>query len=162
MVEIAKVLKTHGLNGELKIYLYLKDISLWNNLTLVYIDNISYKICRIQFYKEFGFLKLENVNDIQFAENLKNKIIYAKREDIKLEKNEFLVSDLENCSIYDDSGKLVGVVDSIEKYGSADIINVVLGGVSFSFPYVDGLIKETNLENRKIVVFRQRLNEVLV
>ncbi len=162
MIKIAKVLKPHGLNGEIKIDCYIKDMSFWKNLGQVFIDGNKFNIKNVRFYKDFGYLFLENISSITDAEKLRNKMLEVEREQIENKENEYLISDLENCDIFDDKGNFVGQVVSIEKYGAADIINIEKMGAKRSFPFLKDVIKEVDIKSKKVIVFKDKISEVLI
>ncbi len=163
MIEIAKILKPHGLNGEIKVECFTHDLDFWRGLKTVSINDEVYEVKRVRFYKKFGYLKLVGVEDIECAQKFRNAIIYVELHALQpTGQDEFLIADLEGCDLFDDKGKMLGVVESVEKYGAADIINFLSGGARYSFPFVDGVVKEVDIKAKKIVVFGAKLKEVLV
>ncbi len=162
MIDVAKVLKPQGLKGEIKVQCFTFDMDFWKNLREIYIDNVLYEIENVRFYKSFGYIKLTQINSQEEAQALRNKLLRVKKEDLKLKKDEFLISDLVSCQVFDEKGNFVGSIESVEKYGSADIINILLGGARNSFPFIQGLFIETDFINKKIIVNREKLDEVLV
>ena len=162
MIKIAKVLKPHGLKGEIKIDCFIKDVSFWKKLGHVFIDGSKFNIKHVRFYKDFGYLILDNVSSITNAEKFRNKTLEVEREQIENKENEYLISDLEDCDVFDEKGDFVGQVISIEKYGAADIINIEKMGAKRSFPFLKEVIKNVDINEKKVIVFRDKINEVLI
>jgi 16S rRNA processing protein RimM len=162
MIEIAKILKPQGLKGEVKVECFSHDLDFWRALKAVQIDGKNFDVENVRFYKGFGFLKLVDVNSIEEAEKLRNKKIFVARKTLETKDDEFLISDLQGCTIFDENGKTVGIVESIEKYGSADIINFLSAGARRSFPFLSQVVKSVDINAKKIVVFSQKLKEVIV
>ena len=162
MIEIAKILKPVGLKGEMKLQLFLKDYNSWQKIKNVTTNSQSYKVDKIRFYKGYGFVFLCGIDSIDKASKLRNKTIYAKKEDIDTQVDEYLIQDLLGCEIVDESGNFVGVVEDIESYGTADIINFICLGAKRSFPFLRQIIKRVDVASKQVVVDKNKLDEVVV
>ena len=65
-------------------------------------------------FKDLALLHIEGYEDPEHAAALKNKIFYAKREDIPLPKGSYFIADLIGTEVYDaDSGRLYGRVNDV-------------------------------------------------
>ena len=72
---------------------------------------------------------------------LKNKLLYAKREDFKLEDGEFFIADLIGIDVLDaDTGKKYGVLKEIINRGASDIYVVATDNGEAMIPAVDEFI----------------------
>lgn len=162
MIEIAKILKPQGLRGEMKISLFVHDLSFWSNLKSVFIDGFDHDVVKFRYYKGFGYITLDDVATCEQAEMFRNVSLQVPKEQIPVADGEYLISDLENCSVVDEEERLVGYVESVEQYGSAYIINVLKQGAVRSFPFLNEVVKAVDIKNKKIVVFKNKLDEVLV
>ena len=162
MIEVGKVLKPHGIKGEIKLEPYTLDEKFWKNAKTLAIGDKDYEIEYCKFYKNFVYIKPKDVSSMDEAETFRGKTVYGNKNNLNLSQDEYLVEDLEGCTLLDEEGKLIGFVDSVEKYSSTSIINVLLGGAVHSFPFLEKIIKSIDIENKQIVVFRNLLDEVLV
>ena len=162
MIEIAKILKPQGLRGEMKISMYVHDLGFWSNLKTVYIDGNEHDVVKFRYYKGFGYIVLEDVTTCEQAEMFRNITLTVPKEQIPLSDGEYLISDLENCTVVDEQENIIGYVESVEQYGSAYIINILKNGGLRSFPFLNEVIKNVNIQSKKIVVFKNKLDEVLV
>ncbi len=162
MIEIAKVLKPQGLQGEIKVECFTHDLDFWRSLKNVVILNESFEVKNVRFYKNFGYLRLLKLDSIEQVEKFRNKIVFADEKNLETQEDEFLIADLENCEMVDENGKFVGVIESVEKYATVDIINYMVGGARRSFPFLKKIIKNVDIKNKKLVIFRKILNEVAI
>ena len=162
MIEVGKVLKPHGIKGEIKLEPFSIDLSFWKSVKTLVIGEKTYNIEYAKFYKNFVFIKPLEISSMDEAELLRGQSVFGNKCDLSLAQDEYLVEDLEGCTLLDEEGKLIGFVDSVEKYSSTSIINVLLGGAVHSFPFLEKVIKSIDIENKQIVVFRNLLDEVLV
>jgi len=162
MIEIAKVLKPQGLQGEIKVECFTHDLDFWRSLKNVVILNESFEVKNVRFYKNFGYLRLLKLDSIEQVEKFRNKIVFADEKNLETQEDEFLIADLENCEMVDENGKFIGVIESVEKYATVDIINYMVGGARRSFPFLKKVIKKVDIKNKKLVIFRKILNEVAI
>lgn len=161
-IEFAKVLKPQGIKGEVKVENFISDLDFLNALKQFYIDNAVYNIKKIRIDGKYAYIQTQEIIDRNQADMLRNKILLADKALLTAKEDEFFISDLENCCVVDEENNIIGYVESVEKYGSADIINILKGGALRSFPFLKAILKEIDLENKKIVVYKDKLDEVLV
>ena len=162
MIEVAKVLKPHGIKGEIKLEPFAKDDFFWKNVKHLQIEGKMFDVVSTRTYKNFVYVVLEGVDDCNKAELLRGKFALANQELISKLPNEFLIAELVGADVIGEDGKFFGVVESVEKYGSADIINILCGGARRSFPFLNSVVKNVDVNLKKIVVFESKLLEVLV
>ena len=141
-IQVSTILKPVGLRGEIKCT-YFSPIP-----KVIYIDGKSYKVLKSRDYKDFTFLTLEGIDAIEDAERLRGKSIAIDRESVEIGNDEILTSDLIGFAVINKSGKHLGTVKDIQNYGASDICDCG----SFSFPYEDAFVLETNVKARKIVL----------
>ena len=160
-IQIAKVLKPQGIKGEIKVELYLSDLNFWRSLKSFEIDGKTYNISSFRSQKNFGFIGTREILTRNDAETFRNKILQVEKPTNNSE-DEFFISDLENCCVVDEKGNILGYVESVERYSATPIINLMLNGGIKSFPFLKEVIKKVDIKNKKIVVFKNKLEEVIV
>ena len=145
-MEIGKIVNTHGLKGELKVYPY---IDYFEDVSFIYIDNKKYEIEKARYQKNVVILKLKEINDINEAEKYRNKIIDLKEEDApELPEGTYYIKDLIGSDVYTDDGKLLGKLDDVFNTGANDIYQVG----KYLLPVIDEVVKEIDIKNKKIIV----------
>ena len=162
MIALAKILKPCGIKGEMKCQPYVKDASFWKDLKEVEIDSKPYSVISTRFYKDFLYILLSGVSSMNDAESFVGLEIMGDENSISRSDGEYLICDLEGCEIVSESGEKLGFVDSVEKYGSADIINIKKMGAIYSFPFLKSIIKSIDVDGKLITVYKEKLDEVLV
>ena len=90
--------------------------------------------------------QLEGVSDMDAARALRGQVFYFDRNDATLPAGRWYVADLIGCEVRDaDTGKVYGVVTSVDHPGAQDIYTVKApGGKEYMFPGVDAFLKERN------------------
>lgn len=158
MLVVGKVLKAHGIKGEIKVQSFLDTPDMLLNIKEIYIDNNLYKVQRTALNGSFVLYKLSGVDSVESAEMLRNYDIYAKKSSIVLPKDRYYIEDIIGCTVLSDQA--LGIVTDILQYGSADVYVVENNGKQIMFPFVEGVIEEINLQRKEIIVNKQRFLEV--
>jgi len=159
-VYIAKLGKTVGLAGLLKVYIesdfpeqfFVGNSFLTNKKITLTIENYNHKNHSVKF---------KDINSIDDAKKLVNQLLYSSieqtRETCNLNEKEFFWFDVMGCEIVDDSVNL-GVVVEIHRYPSSDYLEIttntdlVKEGLpkTFLIPYIDLYINKVEIENKTI------------
>lgn len=157
-LEIGQIVNTHGLKGHLKVVPFTDDINRFKELKNIYIDFknelIECTIQEVKFIKNLVMLKLEDIDDINDAEKYKGCYLKINRKDAKkLDKNTYFIADLIGLDVYDMQNNKIGILDDIFPTGSNDVYVVNLeDGKQILLPAISKVIKEIDIEQRKIIV----------
>ncbi len=156
-LEIGQIVNTFGIKGEVKVIPFTDDINRFDDLKKVYVkskkESKLYKVESVRYHKNMVLLKLENINNPEDGQTLKNTFLEVDREyAIPLEEGTYFIVDLIGLDVYTDDGKLLGKVDDIYNAGANDIYVVKDElGKQILLPGIDDVIKEVKLEDRIIV-----------
>ena len=160
-IDIGKIVSSRGLDGTVKLISGFSQKD-FKNLKTCLIDNVKYEITKISGKSGCLFLKFKEIDNIDKAEALKNKIVFVNRESIVLAAAEYLIDDIIGIEVYTDKGTYLGLVDSIENFGSKDVYTVKNKNLEHTFCLVDGLIESVNFEENKLVLNSEILSGVMV
>ena len=153
---IGKILNTRGLTGELKVQSWMdtpEDFCLVSrmflNLNESPLDIISKRI-----YKSNILIKVKSINSKCQAEALKDKIIYAYREDIPIDDENYFIEELKGCMVLDNaSGKIYGKLKDVINSGASDIYIIENeNSREYLLPIIKGTIIDIDLDDEKIYV----------
>ena len=114
----------------------------------------EYEIEEVKYHKGMVLMKLKGVNTPEEAELLRNYYLKVKREDEpELEEGTYYIVDLIGLDVYSDEEELLGKVDYIYNTGSSDIYVVKNDeGKEILLPAIKDVLKQVDLENKKIIV----------
>lgn len=155
-LEIGKIVNTHGIKGDLKIEPWCNSSDFLCSFNELYLhegrNKISIKYSRP--HKNVVIMHLEGVDTIDTAEKLKGMIIYADRNDIELDENEYFIQDIIGCEVSDFyMPKIYGIVTDVFKTGANDVYEVTNEkNVKCLVPVIDDVIRKTDIENRQIKI----------
>lgn len=155
--DVARVLNTHGLNGEVKV----KVITDFPKERFASGSHLSFKDDPEQTltvksgrpFKQFWLVSFKDINDIDQAESLKNKtLVVSEANQQELPKGMYYYRDILNCDVIEDN-KTIGKITDIESPGANDIWLVKENnGHEFWIPYIPDVVKEVDVDNKKIYV----------
>ncbi len=133
LIEIGKILKPHGVKGEM-IFLFtqINFAETDNNFYFFLLDGtyVPFFIESFRFISNVsGIIKIEGINSLEEAINYNDTLIYLP-SDIIQDAQEVLDIESEwerfiGFSIIDESGKLIGVIDSVDS-STMNVLFVVL------------------------------------
>lgn len=157
-LEIGQIVNTSGLKGFLKVIPLTDDITRFEDLKTVYIqekkDLVEFKIQDVKYSKNMVLLKLEGIDDIGEAEKFKNFYIKINRKDaVELEEDSYFIVDIIGCKVFTDENEFLGKVIDVFQTGSNDVYTVKNNeDKEILLPAIEDVIKDIDIANKKIVV----------
>lgn len=154
MLELGKVVNTHGIRGEIKIQPWCDDPGIFDELAYLYIGGRRYEVLRTRFHKNCEIVAVEGIETIDDAEQLRNQIVTIEREMLgELPEGTYYIADLEGLTVRTAEGEVLGTIDEVIKTGSNDVY--VLKSPRKKpvlIPVIDQVVREVNLEEGYVLV----------
>ena len=156
--EVGQIVNTFGIKGMVKVKPFTDDINRFDNLKKVYVETNKtkkqYEIEDVKYHKDMVLIKFKGIDKVEEAELLRNSYLKVNRQDEpELEDGTYYIVDLIGLDVYSDEGNLLGKVDDIFNNGSCDIYAIKDElGKQLLLPAISDVIKEINLEEKRIVV----------
>ncbi len=148
VLELGKVVNTHGIRGEVKIQPWCDDAAVFDTLSHCNIGEKEYRFLRCRPHKNCIIAQLEGVESIEEAELLRNQILTVKREQLgELPEGTYYIADLEGLEVRTADGTVLGNIAEVIKTGSNDVY--VLDNDKrkpILIPVIDRVVKEVNPE----------------
>jgi len=156
-LSIGQIINTHGFRGEVKVFPLTDDISRFEKLKEVYVEEndglVKYKVESIKFLRSTAAVKLEGIDSEQAANKLRGSYIKVDRKSaVKLPKDSYFICDLIGLEVYDEKGLLIGTVKDVLQTGSNDVYVIESSGKDILIPALKDIVKKIDLENKKILV----------
>lgn len=151
-LEAGKIANTHGIRGDVVVDSYCDSPDILLELPSLYLKNGNdYReitITKASFFKGRVLFHFDGYDSVEAAIPLKNRMIYAKREDFALEDDEYFIADLIGLSVYDEnSGECYGKLTDVLNYGASDIYEIEKSdGKKAYVPVVPEFVKKVDLE----------------
>jgi len=160
-LKIGLIVKPQGIRGELKVQPLTDDISRFNNLKEVIIDDKTYRVLNAVIGGGAVFLSLSGIYDRNVAETFRGKFLRVTRENaIPLEEGRYFIVDIIGCKVVTDSGNEIGEITEVTS-ARTDIFTVkCLDGKIMRFPFLNDLTVNVDVNLKVVTVKEKRLWEV--
>lgn len=150
---IAKVVSTHGVNGEIKVFTYTNISNRFKDIEYVYIDNIKIRLLNAKKSSKFDVLKLEGYDSIDKALTIiKKDIMISKSDRYELQDDEFYISDIIGFRCQSTNGENLGILKDVLVYSCNDCLVINNNEKEILVPVVKEFIKNVDLENKTITI----------
>jgi 16S rRNA processing protein RimM len=147
-VKIGFVVRAHGVRGAVRVR---AEGDALESVDEIAIGGRVYSIARARRDKDEFLVELEGVSTREAAEALRGEPVAVRRDELPpLEEDEVYVSDLVGCEVFDVAGRWLGEVVASDFTGAQELLTV-RGAREFQLPFVDGIVREVDVEKRRIV-----------
>ena len=156
--EIGQIVNTSGLKGVIKIKPFTDDITRFENLKTIYVEQgkklNEFTIENVKYSKKLVLLKFKGIDDINQTIPLKNCYLKINRKDaVELEEDSYFIVDLIGIEVYTDENVCLGNLIDVFPTGSNDVYVVKDElGKQILLPAIKEVIKQVDIENKKMIV----------
>lgn len=151
-IQTGKIINTHGIRGEVKVQPWTDSPDFFSQIPCVYINSAPFKITAARTHKNFVLMKLEGIDTINDAEKLKNSVVYADRDDVRLEENQYFIQDVIGFEVYDNRlSSTIGTIKSVMELPASNVF-VISGENEVMVPAVAEFVRQIDYENRRVYV----------
>lgn len=148
---IGKLVNTHGIKGEVRLisnFKYKNKVFVPGFKFYVGKEKKEFIIESYRKHKQFDMVVFKDNYDINLVEHLKGSFVYINKNDLILNKNEFLAVDLIGFNVIIND-KLIGVVDNVIETPANEVL--VLDN-NVMIPYVKAFINNIDEKNKRVYV----------
>ncbi|MGN1343490.1 MAG: ribosome maturation factor RimM [Traorella sp.] len=154
-LSIGKIVNTHGIRGELKVYPTTDFVDerfcAGNHVYIEYgKELVDFEIESVRFHKGcilVTFVGFHNINDVEKYKGLELFVEVDGSED-----DDYYYYELIGCEVYYQD-KLIGVVNEILETEAHDILRIQRDGLDdVLIPYVDRFILNVDVDEKRIDV----------
>jgi len=155
-VQLGAFIKHHGLNGELKVFLYNENSeTLVPGISIWFKDGeefIPYELESIRGSKNNLLVKLKNINSRESSQFLIKKEIYVSRSDFPELKEGFYINDIIGFKVKNDNEKPFGYLKDVLVITGREILLVEYLGKEIMIPNIEEFVKLFDFENRIVII----------
>jgi len=160
MVALGRFLKPHGVNGELKFDPYLPDEADPGDISNGLVKSApgyeerEITIASGRIAGRLWLLRPDGVNSSDEAAGFTNRELWIKRSQLApLPEGQYFSQDIMGSGVFDEQGSEIGVVDDVIQTGANDVWQIArTGGGEVLIPVIPEVVRNVDIENRKIVV----------
>lgn len=154
---IGKIISTHGIKGEVKVYPLTDNLDRFDYLKTAYIGDkkIKVELERVKYHKNLAILKFREFNDINEIISFKDSFIYVDEVGkVVLPEDHFFIYDLLDSQVFDTKANLIGTIIDVLQGPSNDVY--VIKGIDnhkeYLIPAVKQFIIDVNTLDKKVVI----------
>lgn len=155
--QLGYVIKKHGLNGEVNIYLDVDFPEEYSELESVFVE-INQKL--VPFFIEHlsikgkkAVVKFEEVDTLEAAEDLRGKSLFLPLDNLpQLDEGQFYYHQVEGYMLIDNQKGEIGKITSILTGPQQDLFAVDVNGTEVLVPITDEIIDRVDHEKSAIFV----------
>ncbi len=143
--EIGKILKTHGIKGDLLVE-SRSDFNRFEVGKKVYLNlegKIELTISTIRESNKGLIIRFKGFNDINLVDKFRGLLLYSDEEPI-LEDNEFHYGEVIGKEVYNQYGQLIGVVSDIMQVPQGHILRIKTETKDVLVPFNNQFVKEVS------------------
>jgi 16S rRNA processing protein RimM len=157
LIEIGRLVKLHGVRGEIRMLRYNPDSTLAASLPVLLVRTThgvrELSILAARPHKQFLLLRVEGDNTADEAAALVGSEVCVRPEQLPaLGPDEAYHIDLIGCSVETEAGSQIGEVVDIIVTGSNDVCVVHGREGEVLIPFIDDVIVRTDTDAGKIVI----------
>lgn len=152
---LGNVVKTHGLQGEVILFLDVDDPEYYKKLESILVEMngklIPFFIQSIQVNQSRATVKLEEVDNVDSASDLVGKDVYLPLERLpQLKEGQYYFHQLVGMEVLNDQ-QLIGVVKEVYHLATNDLMGVDHNGTEVLIPLEDEIVLKVDLEKKQII-----------
>ena len=150
-LECGKITTTHGINGAVKVSSLCDSPYILAELKTVYIEQLGvYRPLTVNsssVYKDTVIFSFDGINSIDNASKLKNRTLFAFRDDILLEDGAYFLADIIGLDVIDfKNGKIYGKVAGVNTNAPQLLYEIETPNGIKLLPAVDAFVKNIVLD----------------
>lgn len=155
-LEIGQVVGTHGIRGELRVNPWCDSPQFFKNFKTLYFDKKGEKAVKVVSSRPHGnivLLKFDEVETVESATKLRNKVLYIKREDANLPDDRYFVQELIGCEVVDvDDNTVYGKISDVSETGANDVWHIKNDENEYLIPAIHDVVIDTDVKNNIVKI----------
>ena len=149
---VGKIVNTHGIKGEVKVIPLTEEVSNFKRYKKVLIDDNWMDIQSVKFQKDRVILKLDGIDDMNQAENYKNKYVKILRStEPELDDDMYYIVDIIGSQLEDTSGKKLGVIYDVIQTKNNDVY-WIKEPKELLIPVLEEIVTSIDEKNKKVII----------
>lgn len=158
LIEIGKVVRSHGLGGRIKVLSYLQSPDALEAVSVLFVGPsptavVSYPLSGFQKGKGFFIMKLEGIDDRDEADKLRGRLVWMPAENMRpLEEDEYYWQDVIGLQVVTEEDEPLGRIETVFPTGSNDVYVCRNDKREILLPALAEVIKKIDIERGVMVV----------
>lgn len=154
---VGQIVGTHGVRGEMRVNPWADSPEFLKQFKTLYYDcegKQSVKVISARPHGNIVLMKLEGVESVEAASALRNKRLYMKRADAKLDEGVYFIEELIGCEVFDAdcAEKCYGKISDVSETGANDVWHIDKDGKEYLIPAIPDVVIDTDVEKNRVLI----------
>jgi 16S rRNA processing protein RimM len=155
--ELGRIIKPHGLKGEIQILLDVDYPEDYEDLESVFVEQkgelVPYFVESIKIRSNLNIVKFEGIENSEAALKLKNAVLYLPEDELEeLEDDEYYFHELLGFTVKDEIAGELGTVKAVHTLPAQNVIAIEHQNREVLIPIADHIVLKVDKENKTIEV----------
>ena len=159
-LEAGKIVGTHGIKGEMRLKPWSDDASFLKGFQTVYTDAAgkqAFKLLGARAHGNVTLVRIEGVESIEQAEEMRGKILYIKKDEAHLPAGTYFIDDIIGLTVIDEqNGETLGTVADVEQYPANDVWHIRNGEKQYLIPNIPPVVKKVDIDGGKVYIYKMK------
>jgi 16S rRNA processing protein RimM len=151
-VEIGGIARAHGIKGEVVVITHDPDSETLGVVEMIFVGGTERRIVQARPTHRGWLVALDGIATRNDAERLQGQPVEVARDDLELEEDDVLLSDLIGCRVVTVAGAPWGEVAAVEHGEMQDLLVIHDGDTERLLPLVDVFVTQIDLDASTITV----------
>lgn len=153
---VGRVLKPHGVRGEVRVEPLTNDPARFKQLTHVYVgerDPRRVTVDSVRFHQGWVLLRLGGYPTRTEAELLRDELLQVtEAEAVPLEEGEYYLYQLEGLAVYTEEGAHLGRLTNVLETGANNVFVVQGPAGELLIPDIPDVVRDVDIEGGRLVI----------
>jgi 16S rRNA processing protein RimM len=158
LIEIGRIVRSHGLEGRLKVLSYLESPEVLQDLSGLFVgrsvpEAVSFPLVAVQAGKNSFILQLGGIDDRDTAERLRGYSVWMPSEKMqKLPEGEYYWRDIIGLQVLTEEDEILGRIEAVFPTGGNDVYVCRGGGREILLPAIGDVVRKIDTDRGVMVV----------
>jgi 16S rRNA processing protein RimM len=158
LIEIGRIVRSHGLEGRMKVLSYLESSEVLHDLSGLFVGHsapeaILFPLVAVQSGKDFFILQLSGVADRDAAERLRGSSVWMPSEKMqKLPEGEYYWLEIIGLQVLTEEDEILGRIEAVFPTGGNDVYVCRGEGREILLPAIGDVVRKIDTDRGVMVV----------
>lgn len=155
---VGQIVGTHGVRGEMRINPWADSPEFLKQFKTLYYDAEGKSSVRVVSSRPHGnivLMKLEGIDTVEAASAMRNKRLYMRRSDARLDDGVYFIEELIGCEVFDadDESRRYGKISDVSETGANDVWHITADdGREYLIPAIPSVVIDTDIKDNRVLI----------